>query len=246
MTDVNPETILMPSSAHRYRLCFLSSVLLALASGCGVQEYEKKMLDSQMRFQRWEEEGKILGGPAQTPYRVVKNTGPEGGESEEAIANIFIRLPKNIYTQSEKDPIGPTKNLYVFTESTAGPVFRVGLAAGDEKTFVDDIVRNFPTDGQPKFKEINIRGSGREVPTKFESTELRDEKFVYLVNIWTGSTKVAIVYWIRRGNTENQGKKLAEDSLKTFAGGKDATEQRDLYKKGSPAERVPDIPPPSQ
>jgi hypothetical protein len=227
----------MPVCVRRYRLYCLVLLLLALTGGCGVQEYEKKMYDSQSRLERWVEEGKVLGGPIAIPSRVVVE---EGEKREVSIASIFLRLPKNIYTQNEPDPIGPNKILYVYTESSPGPVYRVGLAAGDQEKFKEEVLRNFPTDGKPPESDTHVRGLGRETPTTFKTVALRDAEYLYLINFWTGSTKVAVVYWVRRAQEAN-GKNLVEASLKTFAAGKDALEQREIFRKGSPVDRVPEV-----
>jgi hypothetical protein len=217
---------------HRYHLCCLLAMLLALASGCGVQEYEKKMLESQMRFQRWEEDARVLtGGYISVPS--VKE-----GESEYPIANIFLRMPKNIRTSPEAEPTGPTKNLWVYTEATPGAVAKVGLAAGDKDSFRDDVVRNFPTDGKPNWRQTSLRALGRENSTTFDTTEVRDGDSLISINISNGKPKVAIVYWVRQ-NQRDAGLKLVNSSLQTFAAGKEATKQRERHGKGSPAEQPP-------
>jgi hypothetical protein len=219
----------MLSWAPRFLFCYLGAALLALVGGCGVHEYEKKMLDSQIRLQSWEEFSRLLGGPIGVPTRVVE-------EEQRPIANMFLRLPKNLYSQQEEKP--RANILFVYTAASPGPVDRVELAAGDQKDFEAEVMRNFASDGQVKTRETVVRAVGRETPTKFVTTELRDEKFLYSINIWTGSTKVAIIYCILK-NQEASAKKYMDASLQSFAGDREAGVQRDLFLKGSPIERVP-------
>ena len=128
----------MLARASRLRRCCLGA-LLVLASGCGVHEYEKKMLESQVRLQRWEEESRVLGGPIGVPYR-------KSGDTELPIANIFLRLPKNIYNQPEDKP--RENLLYMYSEAAPGILARVELAAGDEKDFVSNVMRKFLGSGK--------------------------------------------------------------------------------------------------
>jgi hypothetical protein len=223
--------------AHRPRLCCLAVLLFALAGGCGVHEYEKKMLDSQIRLQRWEEEGKVLGSPFNVPTR--KNA--EG--DEESIVNLFLRLPKNLENSPETDkrgtPIQRNNLLYVYKEGSPGPVSRFELAVGDQKDFATDVLRLCP--GKVTTRQTSYKVAGRENPTNFETFEVTTEggdKYFYSINIWNGSTKVALVYWILKGK-EAAGKQLVEASLQTFGGDKEASVQRDLFRRGSPVDRVP-------
>jgi hypothetical protein len=215
--------------AHRLRPCCLGA-LLVLASGCGVHEYEKKMLDSQIRLQRWEEEKDVLGSPIGIPYR-------KAGDTELPIANIFLRLPKNLYNQPEDKP--RENLLYMYAEAAPGVVARVELAAGDQKDFVSDVMRKFVGSGKATTRATSVRAPGRETPTTFETTELSDDKYFFSINIHTGSTKVAIIYWVNKSRQAN-AKKLIETSLQTFAADSEARKQGELYRRGSPLDKVPD------
>lgn len=229
--DILLETAFMLFLAHRFPRCCAAAVLIALAAGCGVHEYEKKMLDAQSRLQRWEAEEHDLGGPLSVPTRKVDN-------EEEIIANIFLRAPTNISTQWEPDP--RSKLMYYYKEARSGPVHRIDLAVGEHKDFVTDVLRLCPGKVAGP-SQTSIRLAGRENPTNFETYEITTEagdKYIYSVNIWSGSTKVAVVYWILKGQ-ELKGKNLAKLSLQTFAAGMDATEQRQVFLRGSPIAQVP-------
>jgi hypothetical protein len=215
--------------AHRLRPCCLAA-LLVLASGCGVNEYEKKMLESQVRLQRWEEEARVLGSPIGVPYR-------KSGDTELPIANIFLRLPKNIYNQAEDKP--RENSLYMYSEAAPGVVARVELAAGDEKDFVSNVMRYFRGSGKPKTYTTSVRAPGRETPTTFETTELEDDKYIFFINIHTGSTRVAIIYWVNKSERA-KAKKLIDTSLQTFAADNEARKQGELYQRRSPLDKVPD------
>ena len=231
--DILLETAFMLFPAHRIRLCFLGAALVALAGGCGVHEYEKKMLNAQSRLERWEEEAdNLTPNPISVPTRKVDN-------DEESIANIFLRVPKNISTAWERDP--RSKLMYFYPEAAPGPVHRVDLAVGEQKEFVTDVLRLCPGKVAGP-RQTSMRVAGRENPTNFETYDVTTEagdKYIYSVNIWSGSSKIAVVYWILKGQ-EVKGKKLAELSLQTFAAEKDATEQREIFLRGSPVSRVPD------
>jgi hypothetical protein len=219
----------MLARAFRLRRCCLGA-LLVLASGCGVHEYEKKMLESQVRLQRWEDESRILGGPIGIPYR-------KAGDTELPIANMFLRLPKNIYNQPEDKP--RENFLYVYSEAAPGVLARVELAAGDEKDFVSNVMRYYRGSGKPTTHTTSVKAPGRETPTTFETTEMEDDKYFFSINIHTGSTKVAIIYWVNKNQKAN-AKKVIETSLQTFAADSEARKQMDLYRRGSPLDKVPD------
>jgi hypothetical protein len=220
----------MPSRNHRVRLCFLAALLLSVG-GCGLSEYEKKMLDSQNRLERWEEEKRLLGDPIAMPTVADK----EG--TEFPIANVFLRLPKGLSTQPDKPR---QKLLYPYNPAgNAGQVIRVEFAAAGEKAdeqanFVRDVMRCFSASGgKTTNTQQRFSGDGREIPLVFDKIEFFDNQYDYLVYINTGSTKVAVVYVIAKDKKGAISKTL-ELSLKTFAADREATRQKDLFKRGSP------------
>jgi hypothetical protein len=214
----------------------LAGLGVLLAAGCGVDEYEKKMVEAQTRAKRFDEESAVLGAP------IVVPSPPDKDGSQRPIANFFLRLPKGIRTTAEKDNEAQFLYTYPSTGSASGPFVEVQVAVGDQKDFAVDVKRRFPA------KEINsqkrqMTNPLHQQPTTFDTTELEDAQYFYSINIYRDEKKqIAIVYKVASQQRETAAKTIRK-SLESFAVDQEAKRLRELDKKGSPLQ-VPGHPTP--
>jgi hypothetical protein len=97
---------------------FLRPALLALVAGCGLGEYEKQMLDSQKRFERYRADDEFLGGFITVPQKALDK------ETTTPIANLAFRPPKGVSQAIAKDePYGGW--LYELSGPAGGPFYSV-------------------------------------------------------------------------------------------------------------------------
>jgi hypothetical protein len=221
---------------RRFRWCLRGLVLL-LGSGCGVSDYEARMINAQERMQRYEEETRLLTDPLSIPQVEM---GPE--KTKVPIFNLFIRAPAgiNITPDPEPDPRMPRmSHLYSYRarQPNTGAVELFALAFGDQKEFADNLRRSFSISVNSRKRPV--RGPGREETTTFDTYEFPDDQSQYFlsVNLWTGGDdkQIAVIYWLFKGR-EGATAKDVQMSLESFAVGAEANRQRDLFAKGSPLE----------
>lgn len=121
----------MSTRSHR-----LLALGLLIAAGCGVGDYEARMLQSQKRYQYWEEASRHLGDAVSVPERTDKERGAV------PIFTVYFRPPKGIGSVPSKEPRGL---LYTYTPAVlggAGPFAFVEVAATEvsDKTFEQTIL----------------------------------------------------------------------------------------------------------
>jgi hypothetical protein len=231
----------MSYGAWRSRATWLVGLVL-LASGCGVAEYESKMIVAQQRMERFEKEDQMLGPPLVIPKRLdsKKNLRPW--------ANLFFRPPRGIRPKpvmTEGEEPEPEKRgglLYQYVpppKKTALGVARVELAFGDQKEFATELMSNFTATNEPKKSTRSFRPPGRQVGVTFETIEMEgtDQGIDYLYSINRTATKknlqIAVVYWVLKSQAA-RSRGLIDLSLESFALNEEATEAREQYNRGSP------------
>jgi hypothetical protein len=206
---------------------------LVLLSGCGVADYESKMLKAQIRLKRYEEEKELLAEPLIIPSRENK----EG--KRKTIANVFLRPPKGIVSRAANADNPRDNLLYSYNPRSAreaGAVAMVELAAGSQKAFEGQVLRCFNTGGKayPKARAHAVRHPLREVPMNFETTEFEHGQYFYSINICRiPQTAIAIVYWLDKKQTAS-ATRAVELSLESFAVEQEADRLRAAYGKDSP------------
>jgi hypothetical protein len=212
-------------------------------SGCGVAEYESKMIDAQQRLERFVKEDKMLGPPLVIPKHLDKF------EIKRPWANLFFRPPKGIramYLETdaeEPEPILRGDLLYDYVPPpnlTAGGVARVELAFGDQKDFATTLMGNFPS-SELKKTQRTFRPPGRQIAITFETIEIegREGGIDYLYSINRTATKnnvqIAVVYWVLKSEISKvKSSGMLDLSLESFALDEDANAARDLFVRGSP------------
>ncbi len=80
-----------PTPVRRRFVLLVPGLFAVAASGCGLGEYEAKLVEQQRRLERFDRENKDLGGPLELP--TVKDEPPP--------VDVFLRLPKGVQTQPE-------------------------------------------------------------------------------------------------------------------------------------------------
>jgi hypothetical protein len=205
----------------RFLVCWLGGLLLA--SGCGVADYEGKMLSAQKRLERYEEESRLLGNPLTLPSRDTKDAG------KQRIAHLFLRPPKGISTTAENESEPRNRLLYSYrprSANAAGGVALVELAAGDQKDFAAEVLRCVNPSGKAASRTREVRHPLRQTATTFETTEFEDDQYFYTVNVWRGAkNQIAVVYWVFKDRRAGASKAV-DLSLESFAVDAEASRQQ--------------------
>jgi hypothetical protein len=194
-----------------------------LVCGCGLADYEQKMIDTQTRQQRWEEENRVLGGELRVPAPV------NAKGKRVALADLFLRPPVGILTNPTDENNPRAGVLYSYSPpkgKLAGPFAMVELAFGDlkDKDFIVELIKkgwgvvNHPAPAQRQVQQQNRPGPPPPPPRVFLSTEFEDNQYFYSVNVWRGpKQQVAVVYWVLRAQKE-ASKRAIQLSLESFLG----------------------------
>lgn len=213
---------------------FLLTGLGLLVGGCGVAEYEKKMLEAQTQFQRFEEEQKQLGPPLNVPRVTDEN------KVQRDIATLYLRPPLGIGPNAS-NVAEPRERLFysyppVDKDKPVNGVTLVELAVGDalrDRDFANNVLRCFSATGGVAPRSNPVQVPGRAEPIHFQTTEFEDGQYFYSVNVWRGTKQqVAVAYWVRR-EQKAAARRALDVSLKTFAMDADAQAARLQYQRAT-------------
>jgi hypothetical protein len=184
-------------------------LLLALAGGCGLADYEALTREAQEREQRFREQGKYLGDPIEVPTRKEKDV-------ETRLADVFFRPPRGIPSRADDKPRGGLLYRYAPRQPYGDfPVVEMAFASGD-KEFTANVLRNYQAADQATRKTRQFQPPGRPALT-FDVREFDDAQYSYSANFWQGGrTQVAIVLFLTRGRRES-ARKVMDLSLESFA-----------------------------
>ena len=209
--------------------------LLLLACGCGLDDYESKMVEAQKRLARHEEEERLLGPPIVIPTR---DDGK--GEKEPIAAGLHLRLPAGVKTESSgtKDPGRGSAKLYTFP-ATSGSFKLVDLGvAGEQKEFLSDVLGLYGRSSEPKRTRRELRPPGREAMT-FATTEFEDEDLFYSVNLYKAEKQQVVIVYCLQKSQKAAAARAIELSLESLALGPQGERLRAA--RGSPL-KVPQRP----
>jgi hypothetical protein len=213
-------------SFRRFVVC-LTGLCLVSGSGCGVDDYERKMLEAQARIKRFEEESALLG-PALSIPRPRDKDG-----SQRPIADLFLRPPIGIRTSavSESEPRANLLFTYPSRKADTGPVVALELAVGEQEDFDKAVIRCF-LPKPPASRERTVHHPLRQSAETFQTTEDDDQQYFYSINIAKpAKQKIAIVYKVAKEQRDAAARAI-QMSLESFAVNQEATRQRELAKKG--------------
>ncbi len=146
------------------RLVILTMVASLLAVGCGMDDYEKSMIEAQKRVERFDEENRLLDAMVNIDARMAK---VKMGESEVLdsvpVAKVFFRPPRGILpTVIDPSKLDATK---IDTTPRKEFLYRYSVAEGQVKPImpqgeavsVSDVYLGFCTKFVGKDKEGNAR-----------------------------------------------------------------------------------------
>jgi hypothetical protein len=200
-----------------------SSAVLCLSLflvGCSVGDYEAKMLESQNRLIRTEENNRLLeAGSIVMPIRIEKGIPYKD-------IDLFLRPPKGISTATSNEGNPRARLFTTFPPSRqggAGPfsLVEVAFAPLKDQEFEKNVLAVFTASGQAVRRARTIAPPGR-APLNFSTVEFEDSTYAYSVNFIKGpSNQVAIVYWFGRAS-KPLATRAIEVSLTTCGIDKDA------------------------
>jgi len=184
-----------------------------LVCGCGLADYESKMIDAQKRQEYFEEETRLLGDPKNA---LISPKGlDKDGKEVPLAADVHLRPPLGIKTEPTRDP---RADLYWYPQSTSGVAFiRVGLAFGSpqQKDFATSVLKSLAAPGSVTGKPHSIQPPGRSART-FEQYEFQDNQEFYSVNIWTGPRRQAAIIFVTPVAQKDATRRARDVSLGSF------------------------------
>jgi hypothetical protein len=207
-------------------------------AGCGVGDYEGKMVRAQARLGRYEDEYAKLDVALSIPPRPAK----QGGSP--TAFNLFLRPPKGINNKADNEKEPRNRRLWSYRPrhgTAAGPFVWVEVAIGDtEKEFQAEVLGSFSGSGNTSSRKQTLRPPPPCEEVTFETTEFDDGQHFYSVNFWQDKkNQVAIVYWVQ-SSQRNAASLPIKMSLETFGFGVAAGKQR--KRAASPLDEVPASP----
>jgi hypothetical protein len=215
-------------------------------SGCGLSDYEAKMVSEQKRVQRFDDEAEFLDEPVEIP--VKKEAGSTGQPSTQV--DVFFRPPCGISSKPETTTRG---ELYRYLHPASQPVFGP-RAKIDPKRALKDLVSEVDLgvsiggEGNDFFKKVQ-QAYGLQKPTfvpetkqppghnrlEFQKTTFTDTStppLVYSIYLCSlQNVHIAMVFLVPQDKASNpdSGKtveKMIDLSLQSLAVGQEATEKR--------------------
>jgi hypothetical protein len=172
--------------SFRPRAWILPGLLLA-ACGCGLGDYEEKMVAEQNLLERLEKESKELDDPLELPP----------AEADEKRSDVFLRAPKGVSTKYEEKP---WNGLYRYPGSAGTTLSAVYLGwAGKRKDLKGEIVRAF---GPEKVTETPYTTKPAEglTPVALDTVELKlKDRRIYL--FLAEKDTVAVLYEVPAGKS---------------------------------------------
>jgi hypothetical protein len=196
-----------PGFLRRWALVVWAGYVLALAVGCGLNDYEKRMAAEQKRLERFDrikaDEDKYLGDPVDVPHRTVIKTNNKGEEVKVQVRDI----PLDFFLLPPKD-IGPRPSRHggpVFTYSGRAPI-RIFVAAMEPGTrpeeFKDRVCENVGIPPRQAKQETRHALGGQRL--EFDLVDHADRSFRYLVYILRRDRdRFAVVYKVEREKADD-------------------------------------------
>jgi hypothetical protein len=244
-------------------LCLLG--LLTLASGCGLDDYEKKMRETQVKLQDYDEEEITLGPALLMPRKL----NPKTMQQVPIPGTAFVRGPKGIHPMPEKEPregifyryLPPTNKkadpfklvevaYWVYgkkkEEGESKEDFEKKVKAG-QRAFTNKVLACFSLREKDKLEERKLRQSPfrtREGSVIVKSIDFDDPNGSYSLNIMDGKEQsVAVVFWIQKGK-KDEAKLAIQQSLGWLALESGVASARDAFARRNPLLILPPQPKP--
>lgn len=220
----------MPPSSRRLwlgRTAWLALPALAL-TGCGIGDYEKKMQESEVRVERYDEENKLLGEPLLLPPR-KDNEGPP--------FDVFLRPPLGVANKDKTQP-GELAYHYPASGGVCTDLYLTFGAAGDGRDKLERQLEAAFAVPPQNWQPVAIDHPFGRPDAAFDAVEFADPRapanapasvFAY-VHQDAGQPAVAVVYRVLQANRAAAGDAL-KMSLQTYADHEDAGKARGAYGK---------------
>jgi hypothetical protein len=214
------------------KLRWLATALgLVLLSGCGLSEYEKKMLQAQVRVQQFDEENRLLGDPLVIPTRTDAAT-----KGQVPVANVFLRPPKGIQDKPGAPRGGGLPYRYLAAVPKDALCTAVEMDFGKPRIDLGSravVAGWFPTVRVPELQQQEIAGRSFLVAEFDYDLRNNESCAVYVTPAEPGQTQVAIVYWLSSKQKE-QARSVLALSLKSLALDVEAGLRRAGYAQRTP------------
>jgi hypothetical protein len=210
-----------------------AALLLLSVAGCGLSDYEARMLEAQARADRADKEAELLDEPV----------GLRGGDAPD----LFFRPPRGIAPQGteEKDPSYVTW-FYPRDSNAKSPLTAVVVALT-----VDDfrfLSRALYTSEPPQPKRREVTPPGRD-PLAFDTFEYTNGKNAYLTCVLRNApdgVQVAITYRMDRERMDKDRNDFDAPSirfsLESLALGADAARAKQALARYKVRPRQPQMP----
>jgi hypothetical protein len=234
-------------------------VLALLASGCGLADYEARMVAEQKRLEYLDLENAYLGEPITPPPKPpsppAESEPANPAPSNQPEMDLFLRLPKGVATKYKSMPLGSVLYQYV---GNSAPISDRGVpvaeAAGcnfqdiyvaTSRTlslgeFWEAILQPFGVGDRSSLKPVTLDAPpDRPKALTYETlsfTQPGEKPLSYYIYVYPGDQgKVGIVYVVTPDKTGSSDMIKAKDlSLKSLVIGADATAVRATYRSRQP------------
>jgi hypothetical protein len=199
--------------------------------GCGLSDYEDRMLKSQTYVLNKDHEDQILGAPLAPPPKL----SPEGQKSGQPVVDLYLRPPRAINSQYEPNPYSDIMWRYpTTTQGQAGltaPFIAMYVAASttmDRDQFWQDVQTPFmPVDlsGINKVTKTTIDGQLLEYEQDSRTVEERGSSksfymYVYRTDLPDGKVARVAVVFCTPENAGTAAQEAIDMCLKTLSIGR--------------------------
>jgi hypothetical protein len=234
-----PEFEVSTVTAVFIRWRVLGTMAALFLAGCGLEEYEQKMVREQKKREVLEEQVKYLGEPAEITIKAEPGSTPPP-------VDIFFRMPKGVepkpagnwgdlYSQYPKSPTPPRQRGMPPPQESPFMDVLIGVAPpGDWKQFTDRAQQPFQGMKHGEFTRAPKTPPGRSTPLDFQTatfTETGHFPTAYILYLHQSpQARVAIAFHMLSDRTTTaEVTKAIDQCLQTLAIGPDAAAARQQF-----------------
>jgi hypothetical protein len=234
----------LPRLARQLRALMLLAVGLLLVAGCGLNDYETKMIQEHEMLLYQDEQARTLEAPLKVSDRSEKDK--DGKEFVTVRSkDVFIRPPKGIRIDPEKkgpQQYGTLLQQYLpAPRANAGPFKEMTVAAGTKamEDFRKDVVRAYGVDKDVSPSKITVERGPGMTPLTYQQVRIEADNGL---NVWVinflqdPKVKLAIVFKVPKDDSQHS--KAMKMSLASAAVGANARQLFASFKAPSTATTV--------
>jgi hypothetical protein len=201
-----------------------------LVAGCGLNDYETKMIQEHETLLYLDEQAKSLDVPVKFPERTEK-------EGVVRSKDVFIRPPKGIRVDPEKK--GPPQYGTLLSQylpsprANTGSFKEVAVAASTKsmEDFKKDVIHAFGIDKDVSTSKLSVERGPGQTPLTFDQARIdaSDGQHTFLIHFLRDpKIKLAVVFKLPKDDT--QASKTMKLSLASVAVGANARQQWSSFK----------------